>query len=338
MGGQAVSSQTVLIAVTVFLSWALTGLATWYAARRGLIDHPGDRHSHVRPTPRGGGAGLVLALALATLLLAADLVPGWWKSCVMPGVVALALIGWWDDHRSLGAGTRFVVQLAVSLLLLVCAAKQGWMTGVVSIVAGGLFILWMTNLYNFMDGSNGMAGLQGVFAGLVVAWLYAQGDDAGSALVAMLLAAACAGFLPWNLGHARVFMGDVGSLVLGFALAALLLHGVAAGAFSAPAALLVMLVFLLDSTLTLLARVLAGERWYNPHRQHLYQRLIARGWTHGRVAALYQAVNLALILPAVALATKSPALGWPLLLVLAFALGTAWYWAKRKLEPIAGAG
>jgi Fuc2NAc and GlcNAc transferase len=338
VGGQAVSSQSVLIAVTVFLSWILTGLATWYAARRGLIDQPGERHSHSQPTPRGGGAGLVLALVLVTLLLAAGPVPGWWKTCVMPGVVVLALLGWWDDHHSLGAGLRFIVQLAVSLLLLACAVLGGWMTGVVTIMAGGLFILWMTNLYNFMDGSNGMAGLQGVFAGLVLAWLYDQGGDPGSALVALLLAAVCVGFLPWNLGRARVFMGDVGSLVLGFALAALLLHGVVAGAFSLPVALLVVLVFLVDATLTLLARVLAGEQWYNPHRQHLYQRLIARGWTHGRVAALYQAVNLMLIVPGVAMATTFPALGWSILLVLACALGAVWYGAKRKLETIAGAG
>jgi Fuc2NAc and GlcNAc transferase len=338
MSGEHEAAFLWTIAVTVVLSWALTGLATWYAARSGLLDHPGERHSHRQPTPRGGGAGLVLALMVTTLWLADGHVPAWWTACIAPGAVLLALLGWWDDHRSLGAGLRFLVQLAASLYLVGCGATAGWLQGALPMILGGLFVLWMTNLYNFMDGSNGMAGLQGVFAGCVLAWLFALAGDSYSTLLALLLAAACAGFLPWNLGRARVFMGDVGSLALGFCIGAMLLYGVASGALALPVAWLVMLLFLADATLTLTERVMKGERWYTAHRQHLYQRLIAHGWSHGRVAALYQVINLSLVLPGIGVAVEFPVLAWPAAIGMTVLFGLGWYVMSRKFGVLAQAG
>ena len=325
------------IAVTLVTSWLLTGLASWYAASAGLIDHPGERHSHAQPTPRGGGAGLVLALVFGSLMFAGDPIPQYWVRCVLPGVVCLAILGWWDDHRSLSVRLRLSVQLAVSMYLLWCAGGREWLVGAVPMLAGGVFIVWMTNLYNFMDGSNGMAGLQGVFVGCVMAWLFGASGETGMAMIAFLLAAACLGFLPWNLGQARVFMGDVGSLVLGFTIAALLLYGAGSGAIDPPVAWLVTLLFMTDSTLTLLVRVMRRERWYNAHRQHLYQRLIARGWSHGRVVAFYQAINLALVLPAIGVAVGYPALAWPLALFITILLAGGWYLLTKKIGVLARA-
>jgi UDP-N-acetylmuramyl pentapeptide phosphotransferase/UDP-N-acetylglucosamine-1-phosphate transferase len=245
-------------------------------------------------------------------------------------MIVLAITGWWDDHRSLGIWLRFFVQLAVTVYLITCVAGNGWTGGWIAMVLGGLFVLWMTNLYNFMDGSNGMAGLQGVFAACVLAWLFGHAGEAQTSLLSLLLAAACAGFLPWNLGRARVFMGDVGSLSLGFVFAALLLYGVGSGAFSLPVGLLVMLLFLTDASLTLLSRVMRGEQWYNAHRQHLYQRMIARGWTHGRVALCYQAINLVLILPGIGIAVLYPAAAWPVTLSLVAIFSLGWYVLTRK--------
>ena len=338
MGGASDMAYLFVIAVTTLLAWALTGLATWYAIHFELLDQPGKRHSHRDATPRGGGAGLVLALVVATAWLGAASMPGFWLSCVLPGVVILALTGWWDDHRSLSARLRFLVQLAVTVYLLACATGSGWMGGPIAMVLAGFFILWMTNLYNFMDGSNGMAGLQGLFGGCVLAGLFAHAGDHASSLLALLVAAACAGFLPWNLGRARVFMGDVGSLALGFCFAALLVYVTESGAFALPVGLLVMLLFLADSTLTLLARVMRGERWYNAHRQHLYQRLIAHGWSHGRVALIYQAINLALILPGIGVAVRYPALAWPVALSLFLIFWVGWYLLTRKFGVLAKAG
>jgi len=338
MGGMEDKSYLLVTAFTIGLSWALTGLATWYAARTGLLDHPGERHSHRVPTPRGGGAGLVLALTVVTALIVPATTPSLWRTCILPGVVVLAVTGWWDDHRSLGAGFRFLVQLSVTFYLLVCASGSEWAAGPVQLIAAGVFIVWMTNLYNFMDGSNGMAGLQGVFSGCVLMWLFARGGDADWAMVSLLVAAVCAGFLPWNLPRARVFMGDVGSLALGFSFGALLVSGAASGAFSLPVALLVLPLFLVDATMTLLARVLRGERWYNAHRQHLYQRLIEHGWSHGRVAAFYQVINVALVLPAIWGAVHFPGLAWPVALILLLGLCAGWYALTEKLRELAPAG
>jgi Fuc2NAc and GlcNAc transferase len=330
--------DTFTVALAALLSFLLSGLATLYARRLGLLDHPGERHSHHVPTPRGGGAGLIAALLLVSLLAFPGETPRVWAWCVAPGVAVLALTGWWDDHRSLSARLRFLVQLAVSISMLWCSGVYAWTFGAPALLLAALFLVWMTNLNNFMDGSNGMAGLQGVFAGGTLAWLYHAAGDEAFALLSLVLAAACMGFLPWNLGRARVFMGDVGSMALGFAIAALLLHGVGSGAFRLPVAWLVMLVFLTDATLTLLARVLRGERWYNAHRQHLYQRLIANGWTHGRVALFYQAVNLVMVLPAIVVAANMPALAWPLALGITIVFALGWWVLKKNFGVLAQAG
>jgi UDP-N-acetylmuramyl pentapeptide phosphotransferase/UDP-N-acetylglucosamine-1-phosphate transferase len=330
-------SPVLAASIAAFLSFILTGLATWYSRRRGLIDHPGERHSHVEATPRGGGAGLLLALVGATWIPGVAAYPDYWLFPVLAGVAVLAALGWWDDHRPLSAKFRFAVQLAVSIALLWFLPREGW---AISWWAAALFILftaWMINLYNFMDGSNGMAGAQAVFGGLVLAILFSHAGDPDSAWLALMIAACSAGFLPWNLGKARVFMGDVGSLALGFLFAALLVHGVVSGAFSLPVGLLVMALFLADSTLTLLLRVLRGERWYNAHRQHLYQRIIALGWTHGRVLLIYQAINLALVVPGIVIGVNHPALAWPAAVAVGLVLSAGWYLSNKRLGAFAPA-
>ena len=330
-------SQVILVIVIMLLSCILTGFAAWYARRSGMVDHPGERHSHAVATPRGGGIGIILALLIVSPWLIGSGDETWGK-CILPGMLVLAILGWRDDHASLSARLRFFVQLAVSIYLVACAVNNDWMQGAGSIFLAVLFLVWMTNLYNFMDGSNGMAGLQGVFGGAVLFCLFDFAGQPSLALASACVAAACAGFLPWNLGHARVFMGDVGSISLGFVFGALLVIGVGNQAFSLPVALMVMLVFITDSSLTLLGRVMKREQWYNAHKQHLYQRLIAQGWTHGRVALFYQAINLALVVPGIVVAVKFPALAWVVAMILILAFTTGWYLLIKRSGELAQAG
>ena len=332
-----VMSRTLLIIGIIFLACILTGLAAWYARRSGMVDRPGDRHSHVVVTPRGGGVGIILALFIASPLLIGNGDETWGK-CVLPGLLVLALLGWRDDHASLSARFRFFIQLAVSIYLVACSINNGWIQGVGSMLLAVLFLVWMTNLYNFMDGSNGMAGLQGVFGGAVLFCLFDSAGQHNLALASACVAASCAGFLPWNLGKARVFMGDVGSISLGFVFGALLVIGVGNQAFSLPVALLVMLVFITDSTLTLIGRILKSERWYNAHKQHLYQRLIAGGRTHGRVALFYQAINLTLVVPGILVAVNYPALAWVVALILILVFTIGWYLLIKRNGVLAQAG
>ena len=324
----------ILVIVVLVLSFLFTGFATRYARWRGLIDHPGERHSHSVATPRGGGIGLMLALVLATILFFPD-VEGFWTDALLPGMAVLSLLGWWDDHRSLSARFRFLVQLAVSIALLAYVVASGWSGHMIALVAAGLTLLWMTNLYNFMDGSNGMVGAQGVFASAMLCWLFYSSGLVELAAASAMVGAACLGFLPWNLGRAKVFMGDVGSVALGFCFGSLLIYGVVNGSFDLPVALLIMVLFLIDASLTLLKRVIRGEQWYNPHRQHLYQQLIASGWTHGRVLFLYQAINLMLVVPGIIVAVRYPALAWVVTLALVLAFGTGWYLMTRRFGVLA---
>ncbi len=330
-------NQIILLIGIMFLSCILTGLAAWYARRSGMVDHPGQRHSHAVVTPRGGGIGIILALLIASPWLIGSGDETWGK-CVLPGLLVLAILGWRDDHASLSARFRFFVQLTVSIYLVACAINNGWIQGAGSIFLAVLFLVWMTNLYNFMDGSNGMAGLQAVFGGTVLFYLFESTGHHNLALASACVAASCAGFLPWNLGNARVFMGDVGSISLGFAFGALLIIGVGNQAFSLPVALMVMLVFITDSSLTLIGRVLHQEQWYNAHKQHLYQRLIAHGWTHGRVALLYQAINFVLVLPGIAVAVNFPDLAWVVVTILILVFTIAWYLLIKRNGVLVQAG
>jgi len=324
--------------ITAVLAFLLTGLAAWYARRSGLLDHPGARHSHIEATPRGGGAGLVASLMICSIFLIGPDNSGSWVNGMLPGMVIIASVGAWDDHASLSVRFRLFIQLAVSSGLIWFATDAGWIRGLLPMALSGLFVIWMTNLYNFMDGSNGMAALQGIFGGLVLAFLFHLAGDSYFSGLSLLLAACCAGFLPWNLGRAKVFMGDVGSLSLGYVFAVLLLYGIGTGAFGIPVALMVMMLFLADSTLTLMTRVIKGERWYNPHRQHLYQRLIAHGWTHGRVALLYQAINVALVLPGIVVAVNFPLLDQAAILVSMTICVLGWFLLVHRFEVPVQAG
>ena len=321
-----------------FLSLGLTGASAWYARRRGLLAIPDERSSHDAAVPSGGGLGIILSWVPTTYLLLADSAPLPWQLGVLPACLVLALVGWLDDNRPLSARFRLFVQLAVSLYLLACCWQLELVDSVPLAALSVLWLLWIANLYNFMDGSHGMAGSQGVISGAVLAWLFYRYGANSLMLVSLLVSASCLGFLPWNLGVARVFMGDVGSLVLGLTIGTLTLQGVLTGAFSLPVGLLIMAVFLVDATITLLIRVIRGERWYNAHRQHLYQRLIARGWSHGRVVVFYQAVNLVLVLPGIGVAVRYPEMDWPVALLLVSFLAFGWYRLSRKLGVLAQAG
>jgi Fuc2NAc and GlcNAc transferase len=155
------------------------------------------------------------------------------------------------------------------------------------------------------------------------------------ALLALAVAAACAGFLPLNFPPARVFMGDVASVPLGFIFASLAVYGVQTGSMSLSVSILLMSVFIIDATLTLLTRVLCGERWYTAHAQHVYQRLIAQGWSHRKVLVAYQAINVILVLPAIVLAEKYPQYAVVTVGLTVLLLGACWHIANWRLGMLA---
>ena len=278
-----------------------------------MIAQPGERQSHEIATPTGGGLGLIFSIVVTTVCLHLVIpLPDFWWQNMLPGVVLLAIVGWRDDKFPVSSTIRLLVQLAVSFWLLGFGWSEFSLKDMGLLAVTAVAMVWMMNLYNFMDGSNGMAGFQGVFAGMTMAVFFQMGGQHTMALVAVVVAAACAGFLPLNFPQARVFMGDVASVPLGFIFASLTVFGVVTGSLNLPAAILIMSVFIVDATLTLLSRVFRGERWYTAHAQHVYQRLIAQGWTHRQVVLIYQAVNVIVVLPALVLAEIYPQYASPL--------------------------
>jgi len=307
-------------------------LARRYAMARAMVDLPGARRSHSVPTPRGGGVGIVAAI-VAALVLAIQLGPvagtaGAWA--MLAGLLAVAGVGWWDDHRDLSAGLRLCVHMGAGLAA--ALAILGWPAGAVDVVMLAVAMLWvagMVNLWNFMDGINGIATAQAAVVALALTWLPGALDGPWT-LVAMGVCAACIGFLPFNFPRARIFLGDVGSGALGFSLAVLLL---VAASRSAPAQWLLLAllpsVFIVDTGVTLLERVAQGRRWWEPHREHAYQWAVRQGHSHARVTHLYTCIGLVAAIMAFAFWNSPTLLAGVAFLVAIAALGLARLSLKR---------
>ena len=307
--------------------WALR-----LAQKSGMIALPGERQSHSHATPTGGGLGLVFSIVITTVCLELIIsLPVFWWQNMLPGILLLTVVGWRDDKIPVSSFLRLLIQLVVSIWLIGFASLAFALKDVFVFAVTVLSIVWLMNVYNFMDGSNGMAGFQGIFAGLVMAGLFQAGGEQAMALIALAVAAACAGFLPLNFPNAKVFMGDVSSVPLGFIFASFAIYGLYTGSLNLTVSILIMSVFLVDATLTLLSRAFRGEQWYTAHAHHVYQRLIALGWSHSQVLMLYLAINVFLVLPVIVLATIYPQFAIAMLAFTLLVLATGWHIANWRL-------
>ncbi|MFD0738193.1 lipopolysaccharide biosynthesis protein [Lysobacter koreensis] len=314
------------LALFFVIGAAGTWLARGYAVRRELLDHPGERRSHAVATPRGGGMAIVLALLVAASALAARhplQVP--LLVAFVLGLLLVAGVGLIDDHRPLSPWSRLVVHvLAAAVLAIGVAAAFGslWVAAVAFIAA-----LVLTNVWNFMDGINGLAASQAAIVAAGFAWL--AGGVWG--WLALALAAACLGFLPFNFPRARIFLGDVGSGALGYSLAALL--AVVLGSqqrWWLPILLVPVSAFLVDAGLTLLRRLWRGERWWTAHTQHAYQVWARQAGSHAWPTAAYSAWTLCGVL-AMGLLRSAPG---SFILASSIAWYTSgaflWWWLQRR--------
>jgi Fuc2NAc and GlcNAc transferase len=293
-----------LILATALVALLGTGLARRYALAHSILDIPNERSSHSVPTPRGGGLALVAAtltgLGAATI---AGLIEVRLLIAFTGGGLAIAGIGWIDDRRQVPAYIRAAVHF------LAAAWALFWLDGLFSLNIGGrelslgvmgnvlaaFAIVWLVNLYNFMDGIDGIAASEAVsVAGAGAALALLQGGSPSIALLAALIASASAGFLYWNWTPARIFMGDVGSGFLGFAFGVLAVASERAGSLSAFAWMLLLGAFGFDATITLMRRIAHRQQWYSAHRSHAYQRAVASGFSHPQVTSAVVAVNLLL--------------------------------------------
>jgi Fuc2NAc and GlcNAc transferase len=323
-------------------SLTMTHLVRRYAVARSIVDVPNGRSLHERPVPRGGGVAVAATVLSGMVLLTvfSDL-PVTWTVAVVGGGTPIALVGWLDDRQWV---TRRLVR---GLVHFVGAAWALWWLGglpvlslgtialampVVGAVLAAIGIVWWTNLYNFMDGIDGLAGGQAVtVAGAAGLLMMLTGSDPMLALPAFLLAGAAAGFLVLNWSPARIFMGDVGSGFIGFVFATLAIATENAGALPLLVWVLLSGVFLFDSTVTLLRRVLRGEHWYHAHCVHAYQRLVTAGRSHAAVTTGVLLVNGVLAVVAYHVASEGHTAAAS---ALAVALLTGLYLWIEHLQPM----
>lgn len=301
--------------MTYFLTFAITSLASFLgvtvfariSVKRNILDIPNERSSHERPTPRGAGIVIVFA-SLIGYLAVSFYDPRVWSPGFLAGSVLIATIGLIDDIRSVPTRWRLLVQcIAASILILDLGTLNSlWMPGTAAAVELGWFgwmitffwVIGLTNAFNFMDGIDGIAGLQGVACGLGWTLIGGLSGDHLLTLFGTILAGACLGFLLLNWQPARVFMGDVGSTFLGFTFASIpLVFGSTSqvplpmlGTFS----ILFLWIFVFDTAFTRIRQIGAGKRFWLPHREHLYQKLVLAGETHGRVALFYGVSSIAI--------------------------------------------
>lgn len=265
-----------------------------------ILDHPNERSLHDRPVPRGGGLAILIALGVCGAA-AAFFYPARGLAGMGLAVLIVAVVSFIDDRHSVTPAGRLVAHVAASAAIVysgyflhgleIPGMSWDW-PPIVGAVLSAVFIVWMINLYNFMDGMDGFAGGMAVFGfGTFAVMGWTAGHDAFLA-ASLIIAAASAGFLFFNFPPARIFMGDVGSSTLGLLAAVLSLWGARDGVFPFWIALLVFSPFIVDATVTLFRRLLRGDRIWQAHKTHFYQRLVQAGWGHRKTVLFEYAIML----------------------------------------------
>ncbi len=289
------------------------------AGRLSRIDLPDARRLHQAPTPRGGGLAMPFAVSGATaawvLLFAPDRREVLWL--VIAFALPNGLLGVIDDYKPLRSRVKFGIQTLLAIGFVTLGPRVELLTvptfGTVSLGAVAypftvLFLVWSTNVYNFMDGMDGLAGGSGAaFFGTLAALAWLAGGDAALAWVSVFGATACVAFLTVNYPPARIFMGDGGALFVGALLGSLavMLTGPASGGVPFAAAVLAMGSFMWDATYTILMRMVRREDWLRPHKRHLFQRLVTAGWSHTRVRWIYAGLGVTGAVAALCVGTGS---------------------------------
>lgn len=270
-----------------------------------ILDHPNQRSLHSTPVPRTGGVAIMVGIVTG----AAVLLPMWeWALLI---AVLLAIVSFLDDRRDLPIAVRFLAHTLASLAFVAIVLPDLSIAAQITVL---FVIVWVTNLYNFMDGSDGLAAgmaLIGFGAYALAAW----GQNAITfALLNATIVGASIAFLVFNFHPAKIFLGDAGSIPLGFLAAALGVTGWTSGVWPLTFPLLVFSPFIIDASVTLAKRLAQGEKIWQAHHDHYYQRLVRMGWGHGRTALVEYVVMIAAAASALLMASQPLAMHWRMFL------------------------
>lgn len=294
-----------LLLAVFAVSWGLTLVLRRYALANSLMDVPNERSSHSIPTPRGGGVAIVAAFALALpILFSLNLLASEALYGLLGSGLLVAAIGFADDHGHIAARWRLLGHFAAAVWALYCfnglppiqffsvIVDLGWFGNILAVI----YLVWMLNLYNFMDGIDGLASAEAISVCLGMCLVYWLGGNVELIWGPLVLAIAVAGFLWWNFPPARIFMGDAGSGFLGIVLGAMALQAAWSNVELLWSWVILLGVFIVDATWTLIQRMIRGEKLYQAHRCHGYQKSAGR-WGHSKVTLVVIVLNIIVLLP-----------------------------------------
>lgn len=325
-------SLLILLMLTFLVSVLVTSSVRNYALKKSLIDIPNERSSHIIPTPRGGGLGFIVGFAVSLLVLAffqiPNLSPDYFLGFVL---IPLAVIGFLDDRYNLPSSLRYIVQLSAAIIAVVHYGSfpQPWLDSLGTsgiILAMGLTAIGLTaliNFYNFMDGLDGFVTSVTAIQFAFIAFYLNQP-------IWYLLIAALLGFLWWNWSPAKIFMGDVGSTVLGAAIAIALIQS--PNATIGWSSLAITLPITTDTIYTLIVRLSRKENIFEAHRSHIFQRLQQSGWTHAQVSLTYCALTIAIAGLIIAFGPVGAIAS--LILAVVGIIAAEWYLRNTSLEKV----
>lgn len=285
--------------IPLVASFAVATIATGVALpllRKHILDHPNARSSHGRATPRAGGLAILLGITVGTYLLTpeTDGIP----APALLAVLVLAATGLWDDIRSLNVRLRLLIQLVCGTVIAGALLSPSSPLDIVIWGLSSIFVAGFVNAFNFMDGSNGLASLSATVAGGWYAYVGVGATAESTVTAGLAILGACLGFLCWNI-TGRVFMGDVGSYLLGALMSLLAIQAwILTGSWLTAGAPL--LITIADTATTTAKRALAGKSITEAHRTHVYQRMIDSGLSHSQMAILSAAMSLAVCLASLA--------------------------------------
>ncbi len=302
--------------VLLFVASALiTAGVRMVLVRHGMMDFPNSRSSHAVPVPRGGGVAIVVVFLSAVVwILLKHGIPGQLAWSLVGGGLAISIVGFLDDRFKLPPWPRLAVHsLAAAWALWCLGSMQPSQFGSSTVIGSWASraaefagLVWLTNLFNFMDGIDGLAGMEAVCVSVFGGILLFHGGLASYSQLSWLLAAASLGFLLWNWPPAKIFMGDAGSGFLGFTLGTLALFSSSSNSGLIWPWLILLAAFIVDATVTLLRRMFSRARWYEAHRSHAYQHA-AQAWaSHTKVTLAVAVINIGWLFPLAWAASRFP--------------------------------
>tara|TARA_B100001996_G_C18620955_1_gene577697 strand:+ start:267 stop:1292 length:1026 start_codon:yes stop_codon:yes gene_type:complete len=296
----------ILSLVYVITSFIITLLVLKISIKNNLFDIPNSRSSHTIPKPKGGGIGIIIPLATTVLILFSnEMISVEITKSIVIGLIFITTIGLIDDYHNLSASIRIIAYLVgsgfslhlIGGLEFVSINENTFYLGNIGYFFGVIFLVWLTNLYNFMDGTDGFAAIQTICVSLFCFFLFFLSENLPFYIIMLCMASTTIGFLYWNWAPAKIFMGDAGSCTIGFLFGLFCIYTENEEIISITVWAILLAPFIGDATFTLLKRIANSARWYEAHNSHAYQKLYQHGFSHNQLALGLFAANIFLIWP-----------------------------------------